>query len=285
MDSTSLGLELASLDHSSSFLEHRLSTSHEELSDALERLGTLEPRCSAAEHRSNASELEASHVRNIIDAQRRTVDELRAHVDHVQGDAAEAERHFVDALEQIQHETASQRGIQEERLRAWEELQRRLADGFARITAPMTAFVSTSAVAGVPLHSHAAVELIRARRSLDEVAVHVAELIQAERALVQQQAKVFAGMRERSEAREAVESKSLAQRLASAEAQLDAFARVSREFELELEAAGHREYGDALAARSEELAGARDRLRRTREATFAAATTLPTGRLTVTKVA
>ena len=119
------------------------------------------------------------------------------------------------------------------------------------------------------MHSHAAIELIRARRSLDEFATLVADLVLKEQKLVERQTSLIASVRARTQSRDAVEAKMLAVRLTSMEEQLKASLLWRNDLEAALEVAGREAYAARLEEAEAQLEEANGRLRQMREEALA----------------
>ena len=295
VETTALGRELATLDTGMALLQVHFSSADEELEASLVARTAAVSEGETEHRHAEAAQMEAAHLWIAVEAQRTALDELRSHVSRMQADADASEAHFLEVIRQLQASGASQRAVQDERLRAWEELSRRLHES-AWISAPMLSGDSSEAYSrmrgeprslhaayggGVPLHGQAAIELIRARRSLEEVSTLVSELVAAEQRLVEQQQRLFADAEERIKSRDAITEQSLAARLEAANAQLDASQAFGKDFEARIAAAGRQAYGEALEATEAELNLTRERLRKARQASFAAASALPSGTLTI----
>ena len=275
IDTTTLGLELAVLDDTTGFVRGQFGKVHAELDELISARAAAMEEAKAAKECSAALSLEASHLRRVVGAQHTAIEELNAHVSQVKLDAEESERAFLTALGEMQEAAARQRETQEERLRAWEELQRRLNES-VWLASPAgsgcgggASSLITHSSGGVALHSHAAIELIRARRSLDEFATLVADLVLKEQKLVDRQTSLIASVRARTQSRDAVEAKMLAVRLTSMEEQLKASLLWRNDLEAALEVAGREAYAARLEEAEAQLEEANGRLRQMREEAFA----------------
>ena len=236
VSSTTLSLEMGLLDGTVGLLVERLHAAHEQLDTSLAAQAQLQGQADASLTKASVSVLEAQHLRHVVAAQRRTIDELRGHVSGAQVWARETENAFDETLVAIRYAAAEQLTVQSKRLKEWEEELEAKEMGRGRRASVGSLTSKPGDVAGGKL----------------------GELIAAESVLLTRQAQLFADVRERTESREL---RMLHTRMEAVDAELATIHRVERDFATELRAVGAAKYDALLQSTHTELAAARARLR------------------------
>ena len=200
-----LSRELHSADGGVAVLREKLVAAEAALTTATQAIVERDARLQAAQSAAGAATDEGRHMRALIASQRQALGELRGHLERRDALVVQAERAFEEAAAAMQAIGEHRCRTHELRLDAWDAWQRQLTG----------AAILPSASSEWPVGSHAAIELIRGRRALEEVG----HLIHAERELQAEQLRLYTSARDECDSREA---HLLRARLATAERELDA---------------------------------------------------------------
>lgn len=239
---TTQARELALLDGTVGFMDAKLGSMRRELHASLELQQALERDAEVARRASDVASLEVAHLHHVVAAQKHSLDDVRHQLEGAQAWAREAEATFEETLVGIRQAAAEQLTVQSKRLKAWEE----------KLPLP-THLVGTTAAIGLPGKD------LTARG----VSKEVSELVEAERSLMADQARLFTDATGSSAMWEA---RLLREKVRHAETELDAAQHAEKDLAADLQAVAAREHAAALHAVTSELGATRKRLAEAEEA-------------------
>ena len=261
--STTLRRELAQLDGTVGFLVARLAACHTELDETLRAASAAKETAERSREKSSAAQLELQHLRHVAVAQRRTVEELRGHVAGAQAWAHDVEAQFHETLSQIRYAAAEELTVQGKRMRLWEVELKAMHEAHLKQMATGDGGGIGNGGGRDRHHNHrgggggGGVFMAGGAAAAAQTGKLLA-MIEEERALIAEQARLFTNVSERAATQEAA---LLSKRLEEAEHEVDSGQHFERDFEGELKAVARADHDAKLTSVAEELEAARGRLR------------------------